>query len=677
MEDKKTNSLDINGLNFNPNMYLEKLFKECSLRQIMDHEAEVVKDTQTLHSDMQTLVYENYNKFISATDTIRKMKTDFKKMETEMDLLAMNMESITSFSDQISSTLQGTRQQISKLSGVHILLKRLQFLFKLPSTLKARMEEKKYSQAVQDYIHAQRVLQQYGNMASFKGIQSDCDVILKELKLELRSTFSNLDATAKQLAESVDLLLQLEEPPKELCMEFLTCAEKRLSEQLVMLRDQSEHRDITEFVDLGCTGFLSDLCLVVASFHDMFINRINTGDIENSEVFENFAAKEMNSFILQNMRKYFELVQNKVDVEQDVGDTSVLVKALDRFYRRLQAMNTLCRNIDFSEKGIDIIINAGRKQCKIHLNLLKMHFSESLMKVRQALSTPKLITQEESNKNLNELLNSLIMTIIEKIKGVLQDLVLTKTDQLFDINPKECTALTVESEINTSMQESAQELLNYYVRMQGLTVSQMLRKSVETRDWLHTIEPRTVRAVMKRVVEDIAAIDSTVALLYEDQGTTTEHSSDSSRKTHSRPLYNKKISIFSILVSRHQYRSNWSSYTPNHLDSTVVSNMHKLFSERIEIFSTIEFNKVSILTGIIKISLKTFMECVRLKTYSKYGLQQIQVDTHYLQLYLWRFVADENLVHFLLDEILGSAVHRCLEPLLMEPSVVDIICERG
>lgn len=35
-----------------------------------------------------------------------------------------------------------------------------------------------------------------------------------------------------------------------------------------------------------------------------------------------------------------------------------------------------------------------------------------------------------------------------------------------------------------------------------------------------------------------------------------------------------------------------------------------------------------------------------------------------------------SLVHFLLDEILGSAVHRCLEPVLMEPSVVDIICER-
>jgi hypothetical protein len=35
-----------------------------------------------------------------------QMKSDFKKMEDEMDLLAANMESITSFSEQISCTLQ-------------------------------------------------------------------------------------------------------------------------------------------------------------------------------------------------------------------------------------------------------------------------------------------------------------------------------------------------------------------------------------------------------------------------------------------------------------------------------------------------------------------------------------------------------------------------------------------
>ncbi|MEQ2275369.1 Vacuolar protein sorting-associated protein 51 [Xenotaenia resolanae] len=193
----------------------------------------------------------------------------------------------------------------------------------------------------------------------------------------------------------------------------------------------------------------------------------------------------------------------------------------------------------------------------------------------------------------------------------------------------------------------------------------MLRKSVETRDWVNTIEPRNVRAVMKRVVEDTTSIDVQVGLLYEE-GVRKAHSSDSSKRT------------FSVYSSSRQQPRYAASYTPSApMDTNLLSNIHKLFSERIDIFSSVEFNKVSVMTGIIKISLKTFLECVRLRTFGRYGLQQIQVDCHYLQMYLWRFVSDENLVHFLLDEIVGSSAHRCLDPSPMEQSVIEVICERG
>jgi len=45
---------------------------------------------------------------------------------------------------------------------------------------------------------------------------------------------------------------------------------------------------------------------------------------------------------------------------------------------------------------------------------------------------------------------------------------------------------------------------------------QMIRKSVETRDWLNTIEPRNVRSVMKRVVEEVGVIDKQVGSLYKE-----------------------------------------------------------------------------------------------------------------------------------------------------------------
>ena len=112
-------------------------------------------------------------------------------------------------------------------------------------------------------------------------------------------------------------------------------------------------------------------------------------------------------------------------------------------------------------------------------------------------------------------------------------------------------------------------------------------------------------------------------------------------------------------------------------NTSFASNIQKMFSEKIEVFSPVEPSKVSVLTGIVKMALKTLLECVRLKTFSRFGFQQMQVDVHYLNLYMWRFVADENLVMFMLDEVMTSAVHRCPDPQPMEQPVVEVICDRN
>ena len=71
--ESKTDSLDINSPGFVAEAYMSKLIKEKTLTELMDKETEMEKHIKTLDSDMQTLVYENYNKFISATDTVRKV----------------------------------------------------------------------------------------------------------------------------------------------------------------------------------------------------------------------------------------------------------------------------------------------------------------------------------------------------------------------------------------------------------------------------------------------------------------------------------------------------------------------------------------------------------------------------------------------------------------------------
>jgi vacuolar protein sorting-associated protein 51 len=313
--------------------------------------------------------------------------------------------------------------------------------------------------------------------------------------------------------------------------------------------------------------------------------------------------------------------------------------------------------------------------CNSHLRNLKSHFSDALSSVRLALVATKSDVNSSSSSgnqvNLSELITNLYVATVEKVKGVLQDLlvfmqpdwsfnlksnykgslcvegirenllvgflhhigatmtaftnlnssappnlllVLSKTcsnmeksgvhmllsmaDDLYEIDSESSPILTHETELCAEMREAAQCLLDAYVQAQALNISQMLRKSVETRDWLNCLEPRSVRAVMKRVVEELGAIELVLNGLYDDQRNRTSASSDSSRKTH-----------FSLAGVSRQYRSNWSNYTPSQLESSFVSNIHRLFSERVEIFGSVEFSKVSILTGIIKISLKV-SECI-------------------------------------------------------------------
>lgn len=70
--------------------------------------------------------------------------------------------------------------------------------------------------------------------------------------------------------------------------------------------------------------------------------------------------------------------------------------------------------------------------------------------------------------------------------------------------------------------------------------------------------------------------------------------------------------------------SQWT--TKNALNDTVLSTtLGRLWTERVEYFGGVRFDKASCLAGLVKIFLKTFLEAVRCKTLGKFGMQQMQV----------------------------------------------------
>ncbi|CAF5203684.1 unnamed protein product, partial [Rotaria magnacalcarata] len=178
---------NIDSPGFDPETYVTKLLRESRLTQLVDKEQLLTKQIKTLDNEMQTLVYENYNKFISATDTIRQMKKDFKTMEDEMTRLISTMSTINSNNHQIHLTLDNRRQEIRKLTSIHVLLQKLQYLFQLPAKLKEYADDNQYDLAVNTYTKALKALQKYEHIPSFNHIQQTCKETMTNIRDELKS----------------------------------------------------------------------------------------------------------------------------------------------------------------------------------------------------------------------------------------------------------------------------------------------------------------------------------------------------------------------------------------------------------------------------------------------------------------------------------------------------------
>lgn len=74
---------------------------------------------------MKLLVFDNYNKFITAETTIRQMREKVDTMEDEMTKLSSKIERISENSEEINESLQSKKKQIDVLVGVHKLLQKV------------------------------------------------------------------------------------------------------------------------------------------------------------------------------------------------------------------------------------------------------------------------------------------------------------------------------------------------------------------------------------------------------------------------------------------------------------------------------------------------------------------------------------------------------------------------
>lgn len=207
----------------------------------------------------------------------------------------------------------------------------------------------------------------------------------------------------------MELLLALGEPAEELCEEFLAHARGRLEEELRSLEAElgpsPPAPDVLEFTDRGGSGFVGGLCQVAAAYQELFAAQGPAG------------AEKLAAFARELGGRYFALVERRLAQEQGGGDNSLLVRALDRFHRRLRAPGALLAAAGLAEAATEIVERVARERLGHHLHGLRAAFLGCLTDVRQALAAPRLAGKE--GPGLAELLTNVASSILSHIKASL------------------------------------------------------------------------------------------------------------------------------------------------------------------------------------------------------------------------------------------------------------------
>ncbi|KAI8073893.1 Vps51/Vps67-domain-containing protein [Gongronella butleri] len=212
----KTDPMNIDDASFDALKYFAKLVKDQPLNTLIKVDNGLVGEVQEIEGDMKTLVYENYNKFISATDTIRKMKTNVEQMESAMNKLNDKMGQISAHNGRVHSALAGNRHKVQQLDNVHHQLQRLQFIFALPNRLQQCHQDGNDTQAVKYYARARKLLDHYRDMPAFQSIERECAAVMDKIKQDLWHALTKHDTPLAQINEKTKLLVLLKEDPPRL-----------------------------------------------------------------------------------------------------------------------------------------------------------------------------------------------------------------------------------------------------------------------------------------------------------------------------------------------------------------------------------------------------------------------------------------------------------------------------
>ncbi|XP_055818055.1 vacuolar protein sorting-associated protein 51 homolog [Solanum dulcamara] len=715
----------INTTTFDVDQYMNLLVQKSNLEGLLQRHVDMATEIKNLDTDLQMLVYENYNKFVSATDAIKRMKNNIVGMETNMEQLLEKIMSVQSRSDGVNTSLFEKREHIEKLHRTRNLLRKVQFIYDLPARLAKCIKSEAYADAVKYYIGAMPIFKIYGDSSFLDCKRASVEAIAIISKALQGKVFSDSESIQAR-AEAVMLLKQLDFPVNNLKVQLF----EKLEQFLVDLH--LEYKEI-RYASSGLGGIPVSAS---SSAHEASICEFAEAVRAYRVIFPD-SEQQLFRLAKELATKHFEAT--KQHIKKQVSSTD-LVAMLRVIWRDVLLMDEVLPEAGLRDFTFEAAHDAIKQYVACRFSQLLLDISDALVKVhdnqkgvveeeyplQSALETSKKALVQGSmdalldsrrllNENL-EVLSRLTDLIIEWVREGFQDFFRKLNDQFFVLSGKKDSA-NQDLTFGEGMQgdKVLPELVLLLAQLSVFIEQNAITRITEeissfsgggTRGYENSpaFIPAEICRIFRSAGEEflqhyISLKTQKILIVLKKRFTTpnwVKHKEP--REVHmfvdlllqelDTVLNEVKQILPEGLHSKHRRTDSNGSTTssrsnPLRDDRLVRSNtqkarsqlleshLAKLFKQKMEIFTKVEHTQESVITTIIKLFLKSLQEFVRLQTFNRSGFQQIQLDIHFLKTALKDTAEDEAAVDFLLDEVIVAAAERCLDAIPLEPAILD------
>jgi hypothetical protein len=208
---------DMDSKMFDMRTYLNDQIKTKEIDELIKMDNQINSEIRSLDGDLQTMVYENYNKFIAATDIVKNIKNNMKDLDVELEALKDSITKINTSYSNVDNRLKYKWKEIKRLDTLEKGISHFTNLRELPDALREAIEKYESNsesisvleKPLNEYIGYQSMLEEYKDTSFLTSLNEEISNNVMKIKNHLRKDIERAERDNEEFFKMCKYLISL------------------------------------------------------------------------------------------------------------------------------------------------------------------------------------------------------------------------------------------------------------------------------------------------------------------------------------------------------------------------------------------------------------------------------------------------------------------------------------